>query len=185
MRTQPHTPTDGELVAACRRGEPGAWPALIDRLTPLAFTVARESGLSDDRAADAVQETFVALFEQLGAITEPEAVAKWVIVVARRRASRIRGKAAQTAHSLDAAEPATRAVSADDALADLELRRRAWGLLDRLGGRCKELLASLFGRHQTDYDHIAETLGMPRGAIGPTRARCLAKLAELMDAGTE
>jgi len=31
-----------------------------------------------------------------------------------------------------------------------------------------------------DYAHLAESLGMPVGSIGPTRGRCLAKLRDLL-----
>ncbi|WP_206063205.1 hypothetical protein [Nocardioides sp. HDW12B] len=31
-----------------------------------------------------------------------------------------------------------------------------------------------------DYAHLAESLGMPVGSIGPTRGRCLAKLKDLL-----
>ena len=34
--------------------------------------------------------------------------------------------------------------------------------------------------HRPDYDSVAEALDMPRGSIGPTRGRCLARLRELL-----
>jgi DNA-directed RNA polymerase specialized sigma24 family protein len=32
-----------------------------------------------------------------------------------------------------------------------------------------------------DYDSIAESLGMRRGAVGPTRGRCLDKLRKILE----
>jgi DNA-directed RNA polymerase specialized sigma24 family protein len=54
------------------------------------------------------------------------------------------------------------------------------GLIE-LGGRCQQLLTRVFGTiGEPDYKSISEELGMPIGSIGPTRARCLAKLAEIL-----
>jgi hypothetical protein len=36
-------------------------------------------------------------------------------------------------------------------------------------------------RRPDDYDAVAVALGVPRGSIGPTRGRCLAKLRSLLD----
>ena len=55
--------------------------------------------------------------------------------------------------------------------------------LERLGGKCRELLEALFGGSmqgasgEPNYALIAERLGIRVGSIGPTRARCLEKLA--------
>ncbi len=54
--------------------------------------------------------------------------------------------------------------------------------LRRLGGRCEELiLAQYAGRTPSSYKDIAERLGLPLGSLGPTRARCLKKLLELIE----
>jgi hypothetical protein len=34
--------------------------------------------------------------------------------------------------------------------------------------------------HRPDYQVVAEALEMPKGSIGPTRGRCLAKLRALL-----
>jgi len=35
--------------------------------------------------------------------------------------------------------------------------------------------------HRTTYQDLANTLGVPLNSLGPTRARCLAKLKRLLD----
>ncbi|MFO1269576.1 MAG: sigma factor-like helix-turn-helix DNA-binding protein [Rubrivivax sp.] len=54
--------------------------------------------------------------------------------------------------------------------------------LDRLDERCRGLLTLLFADEdeRVPYDEVARRLSMPVGSIGPTRARCLAKLRELL-----
>jgi hypothetical protein len=54
--------------------------------------------------------------------------------------------------------------------------------LERLGGKCRELLEALFGSSgEPNYALLAERLGIRVGSIGPTRARCLEKLAGILE----
>jgi DNA-directed RNA polymerase specialized sigma24 family protein len=55
----------------------------------------------------------------------------------------------------------------DDAL------RRAF---TRISERCQGLLRMLAAPEPPSYEEVSAALGMPIGAIGPTRARCLEKL---------
>jgi hypothetical protein len=50
-----------------------------------------------------------------------------------------------------------------------------------LGGRCQELLSTLFLEPgEPSYEAIAERLDMTLGSIGPTRARCFKKLEKIL-----
>ena len=50
--------------------------------------------------------------------------------------------------------------------------------LERLGGKCRALLEALFGAgSDPNYALISQRLDIRVGSIGPTRARCLEKLA--------
>jgi DNA-directed RNA polymerase specialized sigma24 family protein len=51
--------------------------------------------------------------------------------------------------------------------------RRAFA---RISERCQGLLRLLAAPETPSYEEIATALGMPIGAIGPTRARCLDQL---------
>ena len=46
----------------------------------------------------------------------------------------------------------------------------------RISERCQALLRLLAAPEPFSYEEIAAALGMPIGAIGPTRARCLDQL---------
>ena len=48
--------------------------------------------------------------------------------------------------------------------------------LDELAPKERRLLQLLHATSRPSYTEISLDLGMPRGSIGPTRARCLAKL---------
>ena len=63
-----------------------------------------------------------------------------------------------------------------------ERRQLVWRHVQRLSERCRMLLRVVAFVDRPDYSVVAEALGMPRGSIGPTRGRCLAKLRELLQA---
>ncbi|MCA9284710.1 MAG: sigma-70 family RNA polymerase sigma factor, partial [Phycisphaerales bacterium] len=68
----------------------------------------------------------------------------------------------------------------DAALERLELTHQVHDALEELGGRCRDLLLALVRADKTPYTAIAQELEMPVGSIGPTRARCLARLLGLL-----
>jgi DNA-directed RNA polymerase specialized sigma24 family protein len=61
-----------------------------------------------------------------------------------------------------------------------ERSRILWQHFRRLPERCRTLLRIVAEVDRPDYSMVAEALGMPRGSIGPTRGRCLAKLREML-----
>ena len=83
---------------------------------------------------------------------------------AREAAERQRGSA-----SADATCPERRALAAEQAR---ELR----AAIARLPSRCPGLMAALLESPPLSYRELSEDLSMPRGSIGPVRARCLACL---------
>ena len=70
----------------------------------------------------------------------------------------------------------TRARPDEPGLPD-DRQRRLWQHVQELPERCRQLIAVIAYADRPDYAHLAEALGMPVGCIGPTRGRCLAKLA--------
>ena len=74
---------DAELVRACRRGDETAWNRLVDRYQRLIFTIARRGGLSEQQAADTLQEVFLTLFEKLDDIEQPEKIRSWLVTTAK------------------------------------------------------------------------------------------------------
>jgi DNA-directed RNA polymerase specialized sigma24 family protein len=73
--------------------------------------------------------------------------------------------------------PLTGAAPPDMMVAALEEEQRVRVALAQLAERCRKLLSLLYFTVPTpDYDEIAKKMRMPRGSLGPTRARCLDKL---------
>jgi RNA polymerase sigma factor (sigma-70 family) len=142
-------------------------------------------GLTGDDAADVFQETFLALYRNLDRISDPQSLPKWLSVTAARSSLMIlRMKSTRPTQSLSDA-------SLEDVLAEEDSKSEQVALdsletetarkaLDQLPDRCKSLLGALFDDGFDNYEAVAENLGIPRGAIGPTRARCLEKLRSIL-----
>ncbi len=192
----PPTPDgDAELIGACRRGDARAWERLVHRFERLIYTVPRRAGLNADEAADVFQTVFMRLHQHLAALQQPERVQAWLVTTARRETLRLLHERQRSsvervpAHrdGDDEADPAAELPDPDplpEALLDeLQQHHRARCALQALGEPCRGLLGLLYGADEAPaYAEIAARLGMPVGSIGPTRARCLAKLREAMEA---
>ena len=55
-----------------------------------------------------------------------------------------------------------------------------WGAFERLPPRCQTILRILLADPPPSYEEVSAVLDMPIGIIGPTRARCLDRLRELV-----
>lgn len=185
---------DAELIAACRRGESGAWERLVHRFERLIFTVPRRAGLGPDEAADVFQTVFMRLHERLQELSHPDRVQAWLVTTAKRETLRVlelqRRRAPSPAPRFadDDEGPAPEAELVDpdplpeDLLDDLQQRQLVRLAFLSIGEPCHSLLKALyFSDEPVPYAEISARLGMPVGSIGPTRARCLAKLRDGMN----
>jgi RNA polymerase sigma factor (sigma-70 family) len=176
-----------ERYAACmlaaRAGNRRALATLVEDLTPLVWHVARGNGLDKTAAEDVVQTVWLALFSHINTLTEPKALAGWLIVTTRREAQRVRGKgAAQLPLTDEMAEqlPSNHPQPEDEALR-IDRDSRLWRAFAGLPERCQELLRLTVLAGRAEYRLVAEAMHMPKGSIGPTRGRCLNTLRELLD----
>ncbi|MER6366390.1 hypothetical protein [Kitasatospora sp. NPDC001527] len=76
-------------------------------------------------------------------------------------------------------DPPSHPSAEDEVLAALR-RRHVREAVAALPGRCPQLVAAITEDPPPTYREISRRLGMPRGSIGPTRARCLACLRTLL-----
>ncbi len=167
-----------------RAGERAALDEVVRELNPLLWRVARAQGLDVEEAADVVQTTWLELLRNLDDIRSPQALTAWLVTTARREAWRTRERSRR--HAPDGV-PVLEAIpdpglEPDERLLAEERDRVLWRHFHRLPERCQELLRIVAQVHRPDYDVVAAALDMPRGSIGPTRGRCLAKLRELLRA---
>lgn len=169
------------LVAA-RAGDRAALDALISDLTPLLWHVTRAHALDRTLAEDVVQTVWLTLLRNLNSVAEPRALAQWLITTTRREAQRSRSLVAKTAVVGDEVLvqfPTKEGLPEPEALRN-DNYRRLWTAFRQLSTRCQELLRLTVLAGRAEYEVVAEALHMPRGSIGPTRARCLVRLRDLM-----
>jgi RNA polymerase sigma factor (sigma-70 family) len=165
------------LVRAAAAGDQAAWNELIERFQGLVWATARSFRLSRADAADVAQTTWLRLVENLDRVREPERLGAWLATTARReslRHLRLHGRE-QLSDEADVFE----APSEDPlevALLTEERDAALWQAFAQLSERCQTLLRLLVSEDEPSYETIGAALGMPIGAIGPTRMRCLDKL---------
>ena len=181
--------SDLQLVLACRRGDQRAWEKLIRRYQRLIYAIPRRAGLDEDQAAEILQDVFATFFQKLNDIEEPERLQAWLVTTARRKTWRIISKlhgrpgsdATLDERANEAAAIPDEAPLPDEQLAILEEQHRIRMALSFLDPRCRTLLQMLFYLPEpASYAEIAAALRIPEGSIGPTRARCLAKLLRIL-----
>lgn len=167
------------LLRAATVGDDRAWSTLVVHFNGLLWATARACGLSEADAADVTQTTWLRLAEHLERITEPAALPGWLVTTTRREAIRVSNR---TRRPLPALLFSSLAVEQDQSPADLLVRAERQHELRlafrHLGERCRLLLAMLTGDARLSYEEIATEVDIPVGSIGPTRRRCLTKLAQ-------
>lgn len=169
------------LIEASLDGNQDAWAELVARYGRLVMSVTRHCGLRENDAHDVFQNVFMFLFNQLPKLRDRSSLAKWLITTTQRTALRHRQRC-RNAIPLDGASNAQDETPAPPAVVlRWEQQHQVRQALRRLGGRGEQLLSALYlGQPRLTYDEISRRLGIPRGSIGPTRIRCLAKLLAIL-----
>ena len=165
------------MIRAAHNGDEAAWAAIVDRFAGLVWSTARAHRLTAAEAADVSQTTWLRLIENLDRIKDPERVGAWLATTARReclRHIRLKGREVPTGEDSVFEAPAE-----DHVERRLITRERNAALrraFARISERCQALLRLLAAPEPPSYEEVAAAFGMPIGAIGPTRARCLDQL---------
>jgi RNA polymerase sigma factor (sigma-70 family) len=164
------------LLESAARGTESAWQEIIDRYSPLVLSVCRKYGLTGVDIEDVASAVWLRLVANVRRIREPEALPGWLRTTIRRECLmllRHKNRQIPTDSTLfgGVTEP-----EFDASLIAAERRATARDAFAQLPERDRELLSMLFSDPPKPYQEISSTLGIPVGAIGPTRARCLARV---------
>ncbi|MGQ9494454.1 MAG: RNA polymerase sigma factor [Anaerolineae bacterium] len=183
--------TDAQLIRACLNGQNWAWDTLVDRYKRLVYSIALRAGLRQEDAADVFQTVFTLLVENLPNLRTPQGLAAWLITTTRRTGwNAIRKRNRELPQSLVAQSDGGANRPAEEWLLNGHPDESTWvdqalvrEALERLGGRCKELLWLLYyDPMELSYEQISQRMRLPLGSIGPTRARCLQKMRKILQA---
>jgi RNA polymerase sigma factor (sigma-70 family) len=166
----------GEVVRLAAGGHQEAWDELHRRYSRMIARIARCAGCAAADLCDVQQAVWARLFQHIGRLNQPDAVAGWLAVVTKRESLRLASKRPPTLPvddvmpvALSDEEPLARVLHSERRAAV----RRAVATLPPLRRR---LLETMLDHPDMDYDELAACLSMPRGSIGPTRRRCLEDL---------
>jgi RNA polymerase sigma factor (sigma-70 family) len=173
-----------QLLESAARGDQAAWGRLVEEYDGLVRSVARSFRLQAADVHDVAQATWLRLVQHLHTIHDPERLAGWLAVTARREALSTLRKASREAPREMVDQPADSSVDLEGSVVDREVARELWDSVDRLPPRQQRLLIALFREELDSYDVVAARCAMPIGSIGPTRARGLSRLRrEITDRG--
>ncbi len=183
----PSTPSqsklaDPALVELAATGDRMAQSEIVDRFKRLVYSIPRRYRLPPETCDDVFQNVFVALFRHIHQLRDPSTLTKWLMTTTHRECWRIAKRPhPQAPAGWSEQERIDTKQAPESATLQWERQARVQQALTDLGGKCEQLLRAIFlDRRDTGYETIAQELGIPIGSIGPTRARCLAKLAELL-----
>lgn len=163
-------PDEDELVRRCQQGDLRAFADLVeqyqDRLFDLAWTILQER----EAAKDAVQETFLTVFQKIEGFRGEAALETWLVAITVNQCrSRLRRQKARRLLSLEGLAPrlfhaGKRGVD-PAAIVDQQMQRQAlWQLVNRLDDRLR-LPILLHYRYGLSGDEIAAVLGVTKSTV--------------------
>jgi RNA polymerase sigma factor (sigma-70 family) len=167
----------GELVATACRGDQAAWNELVNRHNRLVYAVARSFRLSGADVADVFQTVWLRLAEHICRLRDPERVGAWLATTTRHECLRLVRSSWRVVPDDDVEAFLEPTETIENGLLRSEQRAAILAAFARLPDRDQRLLAMIVDPRYT-YDDICRELGMRRGSIGPTRARCLRRLED-------
>ncbi len=164
------------LVRCAAEGDESAWCGIVRAYSPLVRSVCRRYGLRDAAAEDIHATVWLRLVDRVGTIREPAALPGWLATNARRECLRQVRRRVREQLTVDLDHIAPSTVPCDTRLLVDERHTAVRQALAQLPQREQRLLSLLFSDPPTPYAKISALLGMPIGAVGPTRQRCLARM---------
>lgn len=172
-------PTVVTLVGRAADGDQAAWDEIVERYAPLVWAICLRHELDRQSIDDIGQSVWLLLVENISRLREPAALPGWLATTTRReclRAMRARGRHGKESPTPADEQLADESAEVEQEVIEAELHAALRAAFAELPAGCRELLSMLISDSSPGYASISATLGIPMGSIGPTRARCLAKL---------
>jgi RNA polymerase sigma factor (sigma-70 family) len=160
-----------DLVDRASTGDKDAWRELVDRHTPIVWAVIRAHRLRSADAADVMQNTWVALTENLTNLRRPDRLPAWLATTARRECLRVltQSRRELPLDDLEPPDPAPPVFHSDG-------EQQVWEALGRMPRRCRELLGLLVHAPELTYVQVSRALGIKVTSLSRTKGRCLDQL---------
>jgi RNA polymerase sigma factor (sigma-70 family) len=177
-----HMPRGGDdvtmLLTAAARGDQRAWSLLVRRYSPTIWAVGRRYRLNAADQEDVAQRTWLSLLQHIERVREPTALGSWLATVASRECLQVLAASQRECLVEEPLPPdhVDDSPTLDDVAAESENRAALHAALNLLPCHQREIMRALLAKPGSSYDELSATLGIPRGSIGPTRARCITRL---------
>jgi RNA polymerase sigma factor (sigma-70 family) len=170
----------GGLLNAAGRGDRGAWEEIVRRYTGLVTATVRSFRLQEADAADAEQRTWLRLVEHHRGVRDPEHLGGWLATTATRECLGIL-RAHRFVTDLGDADALPDPDDVEQQVIDADEAAHLWNVVTLLPPRGRAVVKALFAEERTPYAEVARTTGIPVGSLGPTRARVLRQLRQLLE----
>jgi len=171
-------PGEETLVERARRGDPGAFEALVVSYQSLAFRTAFLITGDAADAEEAAQDAFVKAHRTLGRFRSGRPFRPWLLtIVANEARNRRRSRGRRTALALRAADPRTPGEDPETAALASERRERLLTAVEGLRDDDREVLACRYFLELSE-EETAAALGIARGTVKSRTHRALERLQE-------
>jgi RNA polymerase sigma factor (sigma-70 family) len=167
------------LLENAARGAEWAWRDIVERYSSLVRSVCARYRLGAADAQDVSGAVWLQLVANLAHLREPEALPGWLRTTTRRECLRLLRHQNRQVPTGDPALGEPTDPEFDATLIGAERQVAARHACARLPHRDRQLLALLFCDPPKSYREISTALGIPVGSIGPSRARCLARVRRM------
>ena len=172
-------PTVVSLVTRAANGDQAAWDEIVERYAPLVWAICQRHQLDRQSIDDIGQSVWLRLVENISRLREPAALPGWIATTTRREC--LRALRASGRHGMEVPQPVEElpccgSADVEQEIIEAELHAALRAAFAELPAGCRELLSMLISDPPLGYARISAKLAMPMGSIGPTRARCLARL---------
>ncbi len=168
------------LVTRAAAGDQGAWDKIVERYSPLVWSICLRYRLDREDVDDVGQNVWLLLVEKIGSLREPAALPGWLATTTQRECLRVMRAESRQNHAALPAEdqmppdPDAPMIEQEILIAERDAVLRA--AFAELSPFCRELLSMLICDPPCAYAEISAALGVAVGSIGPMRARCLERL---------
>ncbi len=187
--------SEPELLARCRRGEPGAWDELFDLHYAATgrFVVQLGQDFTREDVEEICQEVFLSVIRNIESFCGGSRLQTWIFRIAANKAKDHREKlhaakrgGGQMPLSLQAEDPETgltldppsTAPSPDWSLLNAEQCLMVRSALDELEAPCREIIElRYFG--DLSYEEISQELNLNAKTVSSRLSKCLDRLEEV------
>jgi len=168
------------LVNHAAAGDRAAWEEIVERYSPLVWSVCARHRLNREDADDVGQSVWLLLVEKIGSIRDPAALPGWLATTTRHECLRMLRAIPQHVHvglpPDDQMPPDVDVAMIEEEVFVAERNAALRAAFAELPPQCRELLSLMICDPPCRYEEISAALDMPVGSIGPMRARCLDRM---------